>query len=155
MSVESVRDFFSRQNREKEILFFEDISTVAKAAESLGVTSGEIAKSLLFQVQDDFVMILMAGDKRLDNRKFKDIFKVKAKMPDYELVKEVTGHPVGGVCPFGLAGSVSIYLDESLKEYQTVYPAAGAPEAAVEMTVSELEELTGGKWLNVAQVAAG
>mgnify|MGYP001289366561 FL=1 len=151
MSVEAVKDFFKGKHKEVPILKFEDTSTVAKAAESLGVTPGEIAKSLLLQVHDQFVMVLMAGDKRLDNRKFKDTFKGKPKMPSMEQVLEITGHPVGGVCPFGLKEEIPVYLDESLKEYSVVFPAAGAPDAAVKLTVTELEELVAKGWVDVAQ----
>ncbi len=151
MSVETVKEFFQQSGKDIAILTFEDTSTVAKAAESLGVTSGEIAKSLLFKVKDDFAMILMAGDKRLDNRKFKNIFNAKAKMPEAEEVVAVTGHPVGGVCPFGLKQPISIYLDYSLQAYTRVFPAAGAPNAAVKLSVDELRELTVGEWIDVTQ----
>lgn len=151
MSVQAVKEFFNAKQKEVQILTFEDTSTVAKAAEALGVTPGEIAKSLLLQVQDGFVMVLMAGDKRLDNRKFKDFFKTKPKMPEMEQVLEVTGHPIGGVCPFGLKTEIPVYLDESLKEYTKVYPAAGAPNAAVELAVEELDELVSMDWVNVTQ----
>lgn len=151
MSVQAVKEFFHAKQIEVPILTFEDTSTVAKAAEALGVTPGEIAKSLLLQVQDGFVMVLLAGDKRLDNRKFKDIFKTKPKMPEMEQVLEVTGHPIGGVCPFGLKTVIPVYLDESLKEYARVYPAAGAPNAAVELAVEELEELVSTDWVDVSQ----
>lgn len=151
MSVQAVQEFFCSKQKEVPILTFEDTSTVAKAAEALGVTPGEIAKSLLLKVQDDFVMILMAGDKRLDNRKFKDTFKSKPKMPEMEQVLEVTGHPVGGVCPFGLKTEIPVYLDQSLKQYAKVYPAAGAPNAAVELAVEELEELVSQHWVDVVQ----
>jgi prolyl-tRNA editing enzyme YbaK/EbsC (Cys-tRNA(Pro) deacylase) len=151
VSVQAVEEFFHAKQREVAILTFEDTSTVSKAAEALGVTPGEIAKSLLLQVQEGFVMVLMAGDKRLDNRKFKDIFKTKPKMPEIDQVLEVTGHPVGGVCPFGLKTHIPVYLDASLKEYTVVYPAAGAPNAAVELAVEELEELVSKDWVDVAQ----
>lgn len=151
MSVQAVKEFFSAKQKEVPILTFEDTSTVAKAAEALGVTPGEIAKSLLLKVQDGFIMVLMAGDKRLDNRKFKDKFKTKPKMPEVEQVLEVTGHPVGGVCPFGLKMDIPVYLDESLKEYAKVYPAAGAPNTAIELAVEELEELVATDWVNLAQ----
>lgn len=151
MSVQSVKEFFDTKHKEVTILTFEDTSTVAKAAESLGVTPGEIAKSLLLQVKDEFVMVLMAGDKRLDNRKFKDMFKAKPKMPEMEQVLKVTGHPVGGVCPFGLKEKIPVYLDESLRAYAKVYPAAGAPNAAVELKVEELEALVAKEWVDVAQ----
>lgn len=151
MSVESVADFFKQHEKNVEILTFEDTSTVSKAAESLGVAPGEIAKSLLFKVKEDFIMILMAGDKRLDNKKFKEIFNAKAKMPEAEEVSEATGHPVGGVCPFGLKQSIPIYLDYSLQAYARVFPAAGACNTAVKLTLDELEELTSGQWVDVIQ----
>ncbi|AQS57678.1 YbaK/EbsC family protein [Desulforamulus ferrireducens] len=151
MSVQDVREFFQEKKRDVEILTFEDTSTVAKAAASLGVTPGEIAKSLLFKTKDEFIMVLMAGDKRLDNRKFKDTFHAKAKMPEVEEVLAVTGHPVGGVCPFGLKQPLPIYLDQSLKAYEYVFPAAGATNAAVKLRVDELQQLTGGQWVDVAQ----
>ncbi|NMA69035.1 MAG: YbaK/EbsC family protein [Desulfitobacterium sp.] len=151
MSVEAVQEFFRSRNKDVEILRFEDTSTVSKAAESLGVTPGEIAKSLLLKVQDDYIMVLMAGDKRLDNRKFKDTFKGKAKMPSMEEVLEVTGHPVGGVCPFALKKDIPVYLDDSLKDYEVVYPAAGTPDSAVKLTVEELEDLVAESWVDVAK----
>lgn len=134
-----------------EILTFKDTSTVAKAAESLGVTQGEIAKSLLFKVKDSFVMIVMAGDKRLDNRKFKDTFHSKAKMPEVDEVLTVTGHPVGGVCPFGLKQPIPIYLDKSLQAYERVFPAAGETNAAVELEVDELKKITEAEWVDISQ----
>ena len=94
-------------------------------------------------------MILVAGDKKIDNRKYKDTFSCKAKMPDPSEVKKVTGHPVGGVCPFGLKNPVKIYLDESLKSYEIVYPAAGDVDAAVKLTVSQLTQITGDHWVDV------
>ena len=151
MSVQNVADFFKQRDKSVEILTFEDTSTVAKAAESLGVTEGEIAKSLLFKIKDSYVMIVMAGDKRLDNRKFKDLFHTKAKMPEVDEVMAVTGHPVGGVCPFGLKQPLPVYLDKSLLAYQRVFPAAGETNAAVELKVAELAELTGGQWVDVSK----
>ncbi|TGE33500.1 YbaK/EbsC family protein [Desulfosporosinus sp. Sb-LF] len=151
MSVEKVKEFLKQNNKEVEILTFKDTSTVAKAAESLGVTPGEIAKSLLFKVNDRFVMILTAGDKRIDNRKFKDIFNTKAKMPEADEVVAVTGHPVGGVCPFGLLQSLPIYLDYSLQAHTRIFPAAGASNTAIKLSVEELEELTDGQWIDVIQ----
>lgn len=145
MSVQAVKEYFREKSIDIEVKFFEDTSTVEKAAESLGVTPGEIAKSLLFKVKDEYIMILMAGDKKLDNRKFKDAFSCKAKMPDFDEVMEVTGHPVGGVCPFGLKNPVDIYLDNSLKDYEVVYPAAGDVNAAIALQVEKLAKITKGK----------
>lgn len=149
MSVESVAVFLKQSKKEIEILSFEDTSTVSKAADAVGVTPGEIAKSLLFKVKDDFIMILMAGDKRLDNKKFKEIFHAKAKMPEATEVSEATGHPVGGVCPFGLIQPIPIYLDYSLQAYTEVFPAAGASNTALKINLEELEELTEGQWIDV------
>lgn len=151
MSVQDVAEFFKQRKRNMKILTFEDTSTVAKAADSLGVTHGEIAKSLLFKVKDDFIMVVMAGDKRLDNRKFKDAFQTKAKMPEIAEVLAVTGHPVGGVCPFGLKQAIPIYLDQSLQAYEHVFPAAGDINAAVKVNVDELQDITGATWVDVAQ----
>ena len=151
MSLETVEEFLKQNSKDITILTFEDTSTVAKAAVSLGVTSGEIAKSLLFKIKEDFVMILMAGDKRLDNRKFKNIFNTKAKMPEAEEVVAVTSHPVGGVCPFGLKQPLPIYLDYSLRVYTHVFPAAGAPNVAIKLSVDVLQELTDGEWIDVTQ----
>jgi len=151
MSVEAVEEFLKQKEKDIEILTFGDTSTVAKAAEALGVTPGEIAKSLLFKVKEDFVMILMAGDKRLDNKKFKGIFHAKAKMPEAEEVSKATGHPVGGVCPFGLKQTIPIYLDYSLQSYLYVFPAAGAPNTAIKLNIDDLFELTHGQWVDVIQ----
>jgi len=150
VSVEAVEEYFRQKRTQARILIFQDTSTVAKAAESLGVEPGEIAKSLLFQTSEGLIMILMAGDKRLDNRKYKAYFRTKAKMLDPRLVEEVTGHEVGGVCPFGLRTPLPVYLDKSLQGYTKVYPAAGAANAAVELPVAELAALTGGSWIDVA-----
>lgn len=150
MSVDSVKNYFKTKNMDVTIKLFEDTSTVDKAAESLGVKPGEIAKSLVFKVKDDYIMVLMAGDKKIDNRKFKDTFFCKAKMPNPDEVMEVTGHPVGGVCPFGTKNPIDTYLDNSLKAYDIVYPAAGEINAAVKLTVKELAELTGGNWVDIS-----
>lgn len=149
MSVESVAEFLKRNKLDIDILSFEDTSTVSKAADAIGVTPGEIAKSLLFKVKEEFIMILMAGDKRLDNKKFKEIFHAKAKMPEAEEVVEATGHPVGGVCPFGLKQPIPIYLDYSLQSHTQVFPAAGAPNTAIKLNVEELFDLTQGQWVDL------
>lgn len=151
MSVEAVKNYFKEKNIDANIKVFEDTSTVEKAAKALNVTEGEIVKSLLLKVKEKYIMVLMAGDKRISNRKFKNIFACKPKMSEPEEVMEITGHPVGGVCPFALRNPIDIYLDISLKEYDTVYPAAGEFNAAVKLSVQELEELTLGKWIDISQ----
>lgn len=151
MSVEAVRDFFRSRGINLEVKIFEDTSTVEKAAESLGVTPGEIAKSMLFKLKDKYIMVVTAGDKRIDNKKFKETFKAKAKMASPEEVLEVTGHPVGGVCPYGLKNPVEVYYDISLKKYEIVYPAAGDVNAAVEVKVKDLDKIVEGEWVDVCQ----
>lgn len=151
MSVEAVRNYFKEKNIDANIKVFEDTSTVEKAAKALNVTEGEIVKSLLLKVKEKYIMVLMAGDKRISNRKFKNLFACKSKMPEPDEVMEITGHPVGGVCPFALRNPLNIYLDISLKEYDTVYPAAGEFNAAVKLSVQELEELTLGKWIDISE----
>lgn len=151
MSVEAVRDFFKSRGINLEVKIFEDTSTVEKAAESLGVTPGEIAKSMLFKLKDKYIMVVTAGDKRIDNKKFKETFKAKAKMASPEEVLEVTGHPVGGVCPYGLKNPVEVYYDISLKKYEIVYPAAGDVNAAVEVKVKDLDKIVEGEWVDVCQ----
>lgn len=151
MSVENVKAFFASKGLELKILRFEDTSTVDKAARSLGVTPGEIAKSMLFKIKDGYAMVIVAGDKRIDNRKFKDAFSCKAKMPNAEEVMAITGYPVGGVCPFGVKEDLDIYLDKSLKEYNVVYPAAGDVDAAVRIAVEDLSWLLGNRWVDISQ----
>ncbi|WP_170271721.1 YbaK/EbsC family protein [Caldanaerobacter subterraneus] len=145
LSVEAVRDFFKSRGINLEVKIFEDTSTVEKAAESLGVTPGEIAKSMLFKLKDKYIMVVTAGDKRIDNKKFKETFKAKAKMASPEEVLEVTGHPVGGVCPYGLKNPVEVYYDISLKKYEIVYPAAGDVNAAVEVKIEDLDKIVEGE----------
>ncbi|GAB6118130.1 YbaK/EbsC family protein [Thermoanaerobacter brockii subsp. lactiethylicus] len=151
MSVEAVKEFFKEKGYDIKIKIFEDTSTVEKAAKSLGVTPGEIAKSMLFRLKDKYIMIITAGDRKIDNKKFKDTFKTKAKMASPEEVLEVTGHPVGGVCPYGLKNLVEVYYDFSLKKYEIVYPAAGDVNAAVEVKVKDLDKIVKGEWVDVCQ----
>lgn len=151
VSVESVKEFFKERGWDVKIKIFEDTSTVEKAAKSLGVTPGKIAKSMLFKVRDKYVMIIIPGDKKIDNRKFKDTFKTKAKMASPEEVLAVTGHPVGGVCPYGLKNSVEVYYDVYLKNFDVVYPAAGDKNAAVTIKVEDLDKIVEGEWVDVCQ----
>jgi len=151
MSVESVKKYFEIMGFNLEVRIFTDTSTVDKAAKSLGVTPGEIAKSMLFKLKDKFIMVVTAGDKKIDNRKFKETFNTKAKMASAEEVLEITGHPVGGVCPYALKTAIEIYYDKSLKKYKIVYPAAGDINAAVKINVSEIDKIVKGEWIDVCQ----
>ena len=131
----------------------ESTATVALAAEALGVEPGMIAKTMSFLQGEQPVLILTEGTAKVDNRKYKDTFHVKAKMIPFEQVEEVTGHAPGGVCPFGIKDGIEVYLDESLKRFETVYPAAGDDHSAVRLTIPELEEESGAKgWVDVCRV---
>ena len=130
----------------------ESTATVALAAEALGVEPGMIAKTMSFLQGEQPVLILTEGTAKVDNRKYKDTFHVKAKMIPFEQVEEVTGHAPGGVCPFGIKDGIEVYLDESLKRFETVYPAAGDDHSAVRLTLPELEEVSGEKgWVDVCR----
>lgn len=153
MSVDSVRAFFASKGLSLEILE-SDVSTatVALAAEAHGVEPGRIAKTLAFRLTDGRAMLLVArGDARIDNRKFKDAFG-KGKMLPGEEVEALTGHPVGGVCPFGLATALPVYLDTSLRAFDEVLPAAGGIHTAVRVTPHALADITGGEWVDVTQM---
>ena len=131
----------------------ESTATVALAAEALGVEPGMIAKTMSFLQGEQPVLILTEGTAKVDNRKYKDTFHVKAKMIPFEQVEEVTGHAPGGVCPFGIKDGIEVYLDESLKRFETVYPAAGDDHSAVRLTIPELKEVSGAKgWVDVCRV---
>lgn len=130
----------------------ESTATVALAAEALGVEPGMIAKTMSFLQGEQSVLILTEGTAKVDNRKYKDTFHVKAKMIPFEQVEEVTGHAPGGVCPFGIKDGIEVYLDESLKRFETVYPAAGDDHSAVRLTIPELEKVSGAKgWVDVCR----
>jgi prolyl-tRNA editing enzyme YbaK/EbsC (Cys-tRNA(Pro) deacylase) len=150
MSLQSVREFFL--NRQLDIPIIElDVSTatVALAAEAHGVEPGRIAKTLSFRLGDGRAIILVAsGDMRIDNKKFKQTFG-KGKMLSAEEVVELTGHPVGGVCPFGLARPMPVYLDKSLQQFDEVLPAAGAIHSAVRISPAQLAAVTEGEWVDV------
>ena len=155
MSLESVRAFFASRQPDIQIIELEvNTSTVALAAEAHGVEPGRIAKTLAFRLNDGRVVLLVAsGDARIDNKKFKNALG-KGKMLSPDEVVPLTGHPVGGVCPFGLAHPLPVYLDESLKGYDEVLPAAGAVHSAVRISPAAIAELTGGQWLDVCQAPA-
>ncbi len=126
------------QNRIRE--FAESSATVELAAQRLGVAPARIAKSLSFLVDGGAVLIVAAGDVKVDNAKYKAVFHTKAKMLSHDQVEELTGHMVGGVCPFGVKEGVRVYLDASLRRFETVFPAVGTPASAVELTIEELEQ---------------
>ena len=155
MSVEIVRNYFQENNIDKEIQEFPVSSaTVELAAQAVGVEPARIAKTLSFYTKDKSaaILIVTAGDMKIDNSKFKHQFGMKAKMLSPEDVEPMTGHAIGGVCPFGNPQSASVYLDVSMKRFPTVFPAAGSGNSAVEMTCGELEQYAGAKeWIDVCK----
>ena len=149
MSVASVRAFFEARQIDMPIVELEAItSTVALAAEAHGVEPGRIAKTLAFKLADGKVFLLVArGDARIDNAKFKTAFG-KGKMLALDEVEALTGHPVGGVCPFGLATDLQVYLDRSLQAFDEVLPAAGSVNSALRISPQRMAELTQGQWVD-------
>ena len=141
MSAELVREYLKNKGLEDKIVTHrETIDTVEHAAQQLGCSEGEIAKTLSFHVGDRIVLIVTAGDVKIDNQKYKARFGAKARMLSCEEAEPLTGHPVGGVCPFAANSGVEVYLDESLRRFGTVFPACGSSNSAIELTPDELEE---------------
>lgn len=155
MSIDIVKKFFKSNNIDKDIFEFSVSSaTVELAAEAVGVEPSRIAKTLSFYTKekDGAILIVTAGDRKIDNSKFKHFFGMKAKMLAPDDVERLTGHAIGGVCPFGNPDTVTTYLDVSLKRFHTVFPAAGSSNSAVEMTCDELEEYSHSKeWIDVCK----
>ena len=154
MPIERVKKYFSNYGIENRILEFDTSSaTVELAAEALGCAPQRIAKTLSFIVNGKPILIVAAGDSMIDNHKFKEKFLTKAKMIPADKVEELIGHNVGGVCPFGINDSVTVYLDVSLKRFDTVFPACGSSNSAIELTIEELERYSGAKeWINVSKL---
>ena len=153
MSKQSVIDHLKKYNMDSRIITVDSSSaTVAEAAEALGTEEAKIAKTLSFKLKDRCILIVVKGDVKIDNAKYKHTFGEKAHMLSFDEVEELTGHPVGGVCPFGVKEGVDIYLDESLKVFDTVFPACGAPNNAIEISIPELEKVTGYTgWVDVCK----
>lgn len=153
MAIDKVREHLKQWGRDKDIIEFDDSSaTVELAAGLLGVEPCRIAKTLSFQNNDGALLIVAAGDARIDNAKYKAEFGMKAKMLTPEEVLEYTGHAIGGVCPFGLKHKLPIYFDDSLKRFETVFPACGSSNSAIQLTLSEFEEYAGcTKWVSVCK----
>ncbi len=152
MSLESVRTFFAENAPDIEVLVTEESSaTVDLAAAAHGVEPAQIAKTICVRAGERVVLVVASGTSRLDNRKFKDAFAVKPRMLGAEEVVELTSHPVGGVCPFGLPAPLPVYCDVSLKRFEEVLPAAGATNSALRITPQRLAELTDAEWVDVCQ----
>ena len=153
MSIEKVRAYFQPLGREGDILEFPVSSaTVELAAQAVGVIPARIAKTLSFLVNDSCILIVTAGDAKVDNSKFKAMFHTKAKMLTAEQVSVFTGHAIGGVCPFANPDGVKTYLDVSMKRFSTVFPAAGSSNSAIELTCDELERYSNSlEWIDVCK----
>ena len=154
MSIEKGRAYFRALGIEDRVQEFDVSSaTVELAAQALGVEGARIAKTLSFKLDDGCVLILAAGDARIDNRKYKDFFHTKAKMLTADEVLEMVGHPVGGVCPFGINDGIPVYLDESLKRFETVFPAVGSASSAIELNLDELFRYSRAlQWIDVCKL---
>ena len=140
MSYIKAKEYLKKYNLEDRIMEFDESSaTVHDASLRLNCSEGEIAKTLSFIVNDKPILIVTAGDTKIDNSKFKKEFHIKAKMIDYDNVEKLIGHSVGGVCPFGINEGVDVYLDNSLKKYDIVYPACGSSNSAVKLSLKDLE----------------
>lgn len=153
MSIEKVKEYFKREAPEKKILEFDVSSaTVELAAKALGCEGARIAKTLSFLIDEHPVLIVTAGDVKIDNAKYKALFHTKAKMLKYEEVEPLIGHAVGGVCPFGINNGVKVFLDVSLKRFETVFPACGSSNSAIELTIEELEKYSNClEWVDVCR----
>ena len=151
MSLIKVREYLKKYEKDEEIVEFDESSaTVAEAAQAIGCGEADIAKTLSFIVDGKPILIVMAGDKRCDNHKYKEFFHEKAHMIPREDLVELVGHEAGGDCPFGVNDGVTIYLDESLKKHEFVYPACGSSNSAIKLSIQELERLSNYKeWIDV------
>ncbi len=153
MSIEKARAYLREYGLDDKIMEFEVSSaTVAEAAKAIGCEEGEIAKSLSFVVEDRAILVIASGNAKVDNGKFKAQFHTKAKMIPFDDVEKMTGHAVGGVCPFGINDGVKVYLDSSLKQFETVYPACGSSNSAIKLTLEQLEDITDYvEWVDVCK----
>ena len=153
MSVQLVKEYLKQWSFENKVKEFDESSaTVELAAHAVGVIPARIAKTLSFKVEDTCILIVTAGDAKIDNKKFKEFFHTKAKMIPGDIVEELIGHAPGGVCPFVIKDGIEVYLDESLKRFDIVYPAAGSGNSAVRLTLPELEYFSGStNWIDVCK----
>lgn len=153
MSIEIAREHLKKYGMDDRIMEFDVSSaTVELAAAALGCEEREIAKTLSFMADDRVILVVAAGDCRVDNKKYKAEFAAKAKMIPFDDVERLTGHAAGGVCPFGVREGVEVYLDEALKRFDKVYPACGSANSAIGMTIAELEEASEYiRWVDVCK----
>lgn len=155
MAIDKVRAHLKKFGVDDQIKEFDVSSaTVDEAASAIGVEGKRIAKSLSFLINDRAIIIVVAGDAKIDNKKYKAKFSAKAKMIAFDDVERITGHGVGGVCPFGVNKGVDIYFDDSLKRFETVFPACGSTNSAIELTLAQLEEYVDYiEWVDVCKIS--
>jgi len=153
MAIEKAKEYLKKYGLENLVMEFDVSSaTVEEAAIAVGCEAQEIAKTLSFIVEEEPILIVVSGDSKIDNSKYKAEFHTKARMIPFEFVEEMIGHAVGGVCPFGVKDGVTIYLDTSLRKCQTIYPACGSSNSAVKLTLEQLEQATNfEKWVDVCK----
>ena len=153
MAIDKVREYLSRWNRQADIIELADsTATVPEAAAALSVIPARIAKSISLKTDEGAMVVVTAGDTKIDNRKYKDRFAMKAKMLSPDEALALTGHAVGGVCPFALPEGVAVYLDESLRRFETVFPACGSSNSAIELTLTELQDYSpSAGWVDICK----
>ena len=153
MSFDKAKEYLKKYKLDKNVLEFNESSaTVSDAAKAIGCEEREICKTLSFLVGEEAILVLVAGDSKIDNRKYKDCFNVRAKMIPFDDVEKYIGHSPGGVCPFGIKDGVKVFLDVSLKQMDIVYPAGGSGNSAVKLTIKELEKCSNfEKWVDVCK----
>lgn len=156
MSLEKVKEYFKAYGIEDKIIeLSESSATVELAAHALNTEPCRIAKTLSFMLNDSPILVVTAGDVKIDNAKYRHTFGAKAKMLTADQAAELIGHAVGGVCPFAVNDGVAVYLDESLNKYETVFPACGSSNSAIELTIPELEKCSGyEKWVDVTKAVS-
>lgn len=155
MSITKVKNYFKEKGLENAVMELElSSATVELAAKALGCEEARIAKTMSFWVNEKPILIVTAGDVKIDNAKYRAFFHTKAKMMKFEEVEPKIGHAVGGVCPFAINEGVDVYLDESLKRFQTVFPACGSSNSAIELSISDLEKYSNFKeWVDVCKIS--
>lgn len=154
MSIIKVKEYLKKYNLDDKIMEFDESSaTVKEAAHAIGCLEKDIAKTLSFLVDDNPIIIVVRGDAKIDNSKYKKEFHKKAKMVSYDMVEEIIGHKAGGVCPFGVNDNVKIYLDETLKSLEYFYPACGSSNSAIKLDKDTLEKIVKyEKWVDVCKI---
>ena len=155
MSLEKAKEFLKKYNLDERVMEFDVSSaTVEMAAKAIGCKEQEIAKTISFIIDDKPILIVVAGDAKIDNAKYKAEFHTKAKMIPFDNVEEMVGHIAGGVCPFGVKEGINIYLDDSLKRFDYIYPACGSSNSAIKLRLDELEKIVDyDKWIDVCKIS--